>query len=348
MKYENLGISGNDKLALISNFATMLAAGIPILETIESLLDDAKGNTKKILEHMQEDLIQGKRLNVTLSQFPRVFDRVTVNIIKASEEAGTLEVTLRDIKENIKKEMEFSDKVKTALFYPMVISVVFLGVLLVILTFVIPRIADVFSKMKIDLPLPTRILIIMSDVILKYTIPFLIIIAAIIGLLMFLYLRKRKFLIGVLISLPLISELARKIDLTRLTRSLHLLLGSGIPITTSLDLASEVVMKTEIALAIKASKEMVLAGKKLSEGFKGARKIFPGILIKITEAGERTGSLEKSMQEISEYMDYQVSGTLRTLVGLLEPVMLVFVGLMVGAMMLAIIAPIYGMIGKIK
>jgi len=109
----------------------------------------------------------------------------------------------------------------------------------------------------------------------------------------------------------------------------------------------EVVVKKDIEKAIVHAKDAVLSGKKLSEGFKASKKIIPGIIIKITEAGEKTGSLDKSMQDISEYLDYEVSGTLKTVTTLLEPIMLVFVGVLVGAMMLSIIAPIYGLISQV-
>ena len=139
MRTQHLSISRSDKLALISNMATMLAAGISILEIIDSLLEDARGNQKKMLEIVKEDMSQGTHLYTSFERFPSVFDKVTVNIIKAAEEAGTLETSLKDLRENIKKESEFVDKVKGALTYPALIMVVFAGVLLLILTFVIPN-----------------------------------------------------------------------------------------------------------------------------------------------------------------------------------------------------------------
>ena len=171
MKTENVSISSNDKIALISNLSTMLEAGIPILEAIDSLLEDSKGGLKKVLETLREDVTQGKRIHYSFSKFPNVFNKVTVNIIKASEESGTLDETLRDLKEIIAKENEFNDKIKSALIYPSVILLVFLAVLIVILTFVIPKISLVFSRLRVELPLPTKILIFISDLLLKQTIP---------------------------------------------------------------------------------------------------------------------------------------------------------------------------------
>ena len=138
MRTEYIRLSNNDTLTMICTFSTMINAGIPILETVESLLEDAKGNTKKILMSVEEDLVQGKPLHVCFSKFPLVFNKVSVNIIKASEEAGTLNIVLKDLKNQIQKDMEFTDEVKSALMYPFIVLIVFLGVLLVILVVVIP------------------------------------------------------------------------------------------------------------------------------------------------------------------------------------------------------------------
>lgn len=343
----NFSISGKEKLGMMGNFATMISAGIPILETIDSLMEDAKGNQKKFLEIMRADLNQGLHVNQSMAKFPNIFDKVSVNIIKAAEEAGTLDVALKDLQEGIRKDMEFSDKVRSALTYPAFIMLVFVGVLLMILVVVVPKISTVFSRLNVVLPLPTKIMIFASNTLLNNTIPLIIIIAAIFGGLFFLYRTKRLVLVRFLYSLPLVNKLAKEIDLTRFTHSMYLLLNSGVPITGALDLAEEVVVMKDIRQAIVHTKEVVTSGKKLTEGLKDYRKAVPPIVVRIIEAGERTGSLEKAMGDASEYLDYQVSGTLKTLTALLEPIMLVLVGVMVGGMMLAIIAPIYGLIGQI-
>ncbi len=332
---------------MVSNMHTMLSAGIPILETVDSLLEDAKGNQKKILLALREDMGQGQHVYVTFSKFPKVFDKVTVNIIKASEEAGTLDITLADLRDNIKKEIEFNDKIKSALIYPCFILVVFAAVFLVILVVVVPKISVVFSRLNVILPLPTVIMIAMSNFFLKYTIPVVI---GVIGLgfgFFYLYKQYRKQFIGVLTTLPVISKLAEDVDLTRLTRSMYLLLNAGIPITAALELAQEVVIKRQIQKAIIHTKDVVSSGKKFSQGLKDSRNVIPPIMIKIIEAGERTGSLDKAMLDVSEYLDYQVSNLLKTVTALIEPSLLVVVGILVGGMMMAVIAPIYNLIGQV-
>ncbi len=347
MNVKNLTLSTKDKIGLISNLNTMLSAGIPILETVDSLLEDAKGNMKKLLEVMRADLVEGQHVAVTFAKFPRIFDKVTVNIIKASEEAGTLDVTLKDIKDNIKRDIEFNDKIKGALIYPVFIMGVFFSVLIMILVVVVPKISTVFLRMNVPLPLPTKIMIFMSNALLNNTIPVITGLGFLIIAIVYFYKKNRSVFISSLISLPVISSLAQKVDLTRFTRSLYLLLSAGIPITSALELTQQVVAKKNMQKAIMHAKETVFAGKKLSQGLKDNKQMIPQIMIKIIEAGERTGTLDKSMQDVAEYLDYEVSNSLKTLTALIEPLLLVIVGVMVGGMMMAIISPIYGLVGQI-
>jgi type II secretory pathway component PulF len=187
----------------------------------------------------------------------------------------------------------------------------------------------------------------MSKTLLTQTVPTLLVITAVCAFFYLLYKTKRKAFLRVLFKAPVVSDLVKKIDLTRFTRSMGLLLSSGIPITGALDLTRNVVMKKELVVAIDHCREFVISGKRISEALKIHKKVVPSIMIKIIEAGEKTGSLEKSMQEVSEFLDYEVSNALRAALTILEPMLMVVVGVMVGGMMLAIIAPIYGLIGQI-
>ena len=348
VKDEKLRIKNNDKLGLLGNLSTMITAGIPILETVDSLLEDSKGNTKRILTVMREDMVQGQHIYSSFAKFPEVFDKVTVNVLKASEEAGTLDVTLKDLKTQIQKEMEFNDKVKAALIYPVVIVIVFMGVLLLILVVVIPKISTVFSRLNVNLPLPTKVLIFTSNLLLDYTIIVLGVLAVMVVSFVLIFKAQRRRILNVFYAIPIIKNLVKEIDLARFSRSMYLLLTSGITITNALELSHEVVRRKDIAAAIKYANETVLGGKNLSQGFKDQKKYFNSILIKIVEAGEKTGTLDKSMQDISEQQDYRVTNNLKALTTLLEPVMLVVVGLLVGGVMLSIIAPIYGLIGQVS
>ncbi|HZZ98691.1 MAG TPA: type II secretion system F family protein [Candidatus Saccharimonadia bacterium] len=347
MNTNSVYLSTSEKIGLISNLSTMLTAGIPILEAVDSLEADAKGNTKIVLQQMHADLNSGDRVFSTFSKFPRVFDKVTVSLVKASEEAGTLSQILKDLKDSIKKDANFTDKIKSALTYPLIIMAVFIGVLVMILIVVIPKISTVFSRLPVKLPLPTQILISLSNILLHQTIPLLLGLGLLAGGFILVYRRNRGILLAPLIRLPVISDLIRKIDLTRFAHSMYLLLSSGLPISAALLLVQDVVVRKDVSKIIAETREIIMSGGKLSEGFRKNQHVVPAIMVKLIEVGDKTGTLDKSMQDVSEYMEYEVTNQLQTITVLLEPIMLVFVGIVVGAMMLAIIAPIYGLIGQV-
>lgn len=187
----------------------------------------------------------------------------------------------------------------------------------------------------------------MSDELLKNTGVSLAVLVISVGLLFFAFKKFGKKILPIFYGLPLISRLIREIDLTRFSRNLYLLLTAGLPITTALELTKDVVLMKDTENLIEKSRVMMLSGKNLSEGLAGSKRIIPAMMMKLIEVGEKSGSLPKSMADISEFLDYQVSETLKTLTVLLEPIMLVIVGVLVGGMMMAIIAPIYGLIGQV-
>jgi len=343
----NLRLSGEDKISLFSNMATMLSAGIPIAETIESLLDESKKDVRQLLLIVQEDISSGHHLHQSFSKFPKAFDKVTVNLIKSAEESGTLETSLKDIEKNMLKEMQFADNVKSALMYPALVMVVFVVVLIVMLLVVIPKIAQVFSRLKVALPFATRMMIVLSNALVNH--PFIVIgvsAACVAGIMMF-YKYKRELLFNFLYDLPGVSQLIRKTDLTHFTRNLYLLLSSGIPIVMALELAEEVVRKPEVKALIKQARNRAVSGYPFFQGLRSKQRIVPEMMIKLMEVGEKTGTLETAMQSVADHMDYEVTKSLTKFTTILEPVMLVVVALVVGGMMMAIISPMYGLISQV-
>ncbi len=341
-------LKSSEKLELISNLGAMLRAGIPLLESVDALLEGSRKRTKKILSALREDLQSGKTIADTFSRFPDSFDPVDINLIRGAEQAGNLEEVLKDLAETTRREIEFSRKVKGALAYPIFVIAVFVMIMIVILTFVMPRIAQVFTKLNVDIPLPTRVLIFLSELLINNWMLISGLSAGLIAGLILLYQYKRKQLLAAASSLPLVVRLTRQIDLVRFNRSLALLLSSGIPISKALELAREVLVRPELIKLLDYSQEQVMRGKKLSESLKKERGIVPEILIRMVDAGERSGNLETAFQEASDYFDGQVTDTIKTLTTLLEPVILVTVAVVVGAIMISIIAPIYNLVGQIQ
>lgn len=347
MKLEKLRLKNRERLNLISNLCTMITAGIPVHSAIHAMTEEAKGNVKIVLDTMSQDLLTGKHLYESLAQFPRIFDSVTVNMVKAAEDSGTLDVTLKDVKEQIKKDIELQRKVKSAMTYPVLVMVVFTLILTMILVVVIPKIAVVFTQLKVHIPLPTRIMMGMSDILLHYPLVVLAVVIALTAGSIALYRVKRQKIIQLFGSLPVIRNVVRTIDLWRFTRSLYLLINAGTTIPAALELTEKVVVKPEVARAINFTYQSVLTGSPLSASFKQHKKVFPTSMIELVQAGEKTGTIDDSFHNVSEYLDEEISDSIDLLTTLLEPILLVMVAIMVGALMVAIIGPIYGMIGSI-
>ena len=343
----SIRLSAEEKISMFSNMGTMLAAGIPIAETIDSILDQAKGGVRQTLLILQEDVSSGHHMHQSFAKFPKAFDKVTVNLIKSAEESGTLETSLKDIEKNMQKEMEFSDNVKSALMYPALVMGVFVVVLVVMLLVVIPKISQVFARLKVTLPFATRMMILLSNALIHH--PFVVvgvIVCIVFGISMF-YRYKRELLFNFLYDLPGISQLIRKTDLTHFTRNLYLLLSSGIPIVMALELAEEVVRKPEVKALIKQARNRAVSGYPFFQGLHSKQRIVPEMMIKLMEVGEKTGTLETAMQSVADHMDYEVTKSLAKFTTILEPVMLVVVALVVGGMMMAIISPMYGLISQV-
>ena len=344
---KSLSLSSSEKLYIIENLGTLLTAGIPILESVDSLLEETKGNTTKILETLKEDLNQGKTIAYSLTRHPKAFDPITVNLIKAAEEAGTLETALKDLTQSIKKDIDFANQVKGSMVYPILVLIVLLAVILLNLFFVIPRVSQVFTRLTVQIPLPTKILIFISNFANDNLIYVIAASIFLIATTIITFKVKKSLITNYVFALPLVSKLIMEIDITRFTRSMSLLLKSGLPIDEAIELSEDVTSKREIKMAIEESRKLVDAGKTLSSGLKKHKKVIPGFMIRITEAGEKSGTLEKSMQELSNQFEDRVENRLKTLIVLIEPFLLLVVGLLVGGIMLSIIAPIYNLIGQI-
>lgn len=344
----HIRIPEKEKLTLISNISTMLAAGIPILEAVDSIMEESKGPTKKFLKIVHKTLNEGRPLSEAFDQAPDSFDAVTVNLVKAGEEAGTLEDSLKNMAKNIKKEAAFRATLRSSLIYPAFIIITFFGVLVLILTFVVPKLSKVFSGMSVTLPPATRFIMTLSDLLLNY---YLFIIGGVIFFFVatwLLYRSHKRAFINALLSLPLLRRLGTEIDLTRFTRSMSTLLHAGIPIVEALRMSEEVTIKKEVRAMLHDCQDMVSAGKPLSEGIRLHKKVMPGMMIQIIEAAESSGTLDSTLEEVAEHFEEQVNSSLKTFTTLLEPISLVVIGGLVGAMMLAVIAPIYNMIGQLR
>ena len=340
----------SEKLILIENLATMISSGIPIIEALETINQDSTNkHLNSITEGAITDLQRGQSLSETLRKFPRDFDKVFLASLEAGEASGKLDEVLFQLSENIKSDIELSQSVKNSLLYPALVVTVLIIVLSSMFVFVIPKVANVFTGLNIPLPLPTVILITFSNFFNKFL---LYIIATVVILLSFIFFGVRSgflkpYLFKLVTLIPILNSFFKKVDLARFARTFSLLLNSGVAIIEALNLSTHVVNNELLARDIGAVKNDISEGEFLSASLRKYKRSFPALLARLVSSGEKSGKLDKSLSDFYDFYQRQIRVDIKNFTTLLEPVLLVIIGIAIGGIILAIIAPIYQLIGQI-
>ena len=348
MGQAKIRLSNKVQLSLFNDLSTMLSAGIPVLDTIESLEPDAKGPLKAVLGELRRALDNGEPLADAMSRFPKSFDQVTVNLIRAAEAGGTLEDTLKDIVAKLKKQAAFSSNLRMAMIYPGFVMVIFTGILVLLLTFVIPRIGAVFTTMHTKVPFATQQLMKASSFFLHHWPVIIASVVVFVALFVWFASTHRKAIGRAILALPVFHRLGLNIDLARFTRSFELSLKAGVPLDETLALSKRTAQKKQIIAVIEQMQRSLNAGKPLATGLRHTNGVIPVMMARALETAEESATLESTLQSLAEHFDNQVDESLKAISSLLEPLMIMFVGLFVGILMVTVIAPIYTMTSKFK
>lgn len=357
VKEENQKLSKNftnkvtalDRINLANNLAVMLKAGVGISEALEVSAKDSKSTYfKKVCADISFSLENGRQLSDGLAQFPNDFDDVFISLVKAGEASGKLEEVLIQLSLQLKKDYSLTSKIKSAFAYPLVLVCGLIAVVIMLMTFVLPKLVSLFESSNLKLPLSTRMIFAISRLLSAK--PYIsLTVILFLAVILILILRKRKvqkFFIRILFRLPIFANLIRQIELSRFTRTLGNLLQSGVPIVKAIEITSEAMSIPIFKKTASEVKENVAKGVSLSNAFKGNKNIFPEMLISVMRVGEKSGNLDQLLFGLSDFFTEQVDNTLNNLAGLVEPVLLIIVGLAIGGMAVSIILPIYQLIGS--
>lgn len=351
-RFANFGkkISYVDKINLTGNLATMIRAGVSLPTALEVLASDTNNAYfRLILGDLKFSVENGKPLSEGLSHYQKDFNPIFINLVKAGEASGKLDESLTRLNVQLKKEYSLVSKVKNALIYPVVLIAGVLGVLVLIITFVIPRLVTVFEGSSLKIPATTRALFFLAKVASFNPILTISVLVILIGLVVFLLrLDKVKSQINQLLyRLPISSNLLRQMELVRFSRTLGGLLASGIPIGEAMEITSDGMSLDIYKKIVLEAKEKIVKGISLANAFKKNEKYFPGLLTSVISVGEKTGQLDKILLDLADFYEEQADNSLKTLTSLIEPVLLVIVGLLIGGMAISIVVPIYQLIGTI-
>ena len=341
-------ISISEKAAFCRFLATMLRAGLPLPEAIDILKEETKSKKlQKVLMDVSFGVRKGKTLSSVLSKYKKDFDPVFLTMVKAGEESGTIDKSFDYLAKQLIMTYELMQKVKGAMMYPLVIVGAMIANFVVMLVFVLPKLATVFFQLNVKLPPTTKFVLGVGQFIGKYTTEVIVgvFLFAFIIFLLFTIQKTKDAIFDFFMRLPAIKGIVIQIDIARFSRTLSTLLSSGVPIMVCLEVCANILRQPSLKKEAKSFGAKIEQGKQLSEIISSGSKAFPSTVTQTIKAGEKSGSLEEVLSEMAEFYEREVDYNLKKLTSLLEPLLMLIIGVAVGAMVIIMITPIYSLVG---
>jgi len=331
-------------------FSTMIDAGLPLVQCLNILAEQSESkNLRDVTGRVARSVEQGSTLADSLRRHPRTFDDLFTNMVEVGESGGILDVVFQRLAAYIEKAAALKRKVKGAMIYPASIMGVAALVVIFMLTFVIPTFTKMFKDLGADLPLPTQVVVWLSEFMRTYI---LLIIAAIVGCVFAFraYYRTEKgqsTIDALLLKIPVMGSLIRKVAVARFTRTLGTLVSSGVPILEGLRITARTAGNKVVEKAVLQCRAAVTAGKTLAEPLK-ASGVFPPMVIQMISVGEQTGALDAMLSKIADFYDDEVDTAVSAMTALLEPIMIVVLGVLIGGLVVAMYLPIFKLVTLVK
>jgi type IV pilus assembly protein PilC len=339
-----------DVILFARQFSTMIDAGLPIVQCLEILLNQQENKTfKKMLKDIKESVESGSTLADALKKFPKQFDDLFVNMIAAGEAGGILDTILRRLSGYMEKAAKLKAQVKGAMTYPIVTLVIAFIVLAVILVFVIPVFQQMFADFGKELPLPTQIVVAMSNFV-KSKILYILgaIVVFIFAFKRFYKTPKGRILVDrFVLTLPVVGMLIRKVSVAKFTRTMGTMLASGVAILDALDITAKTSGNKTIEGALYSVRTAIAEGQTMAEPLSESG-VFPPMVCQMISVGESTGALDAMLGKIADFYDEEVDQAVENLTSLIEPFMLVFLGVTIGGLVVAMYLPIFKLAGAIS
>jgi type IV pilus assembly protein PilC len=344
------GVDSKELAIFTRQFSVMIDAGLPLVQCLEILAGQQENKSfQKILNGVRASVEGGTTLSAAMKQYDKVFDALYYNMVEAGETGGILDTILQRLSTYIEKNVKLKRAVKSALIYPVAVISIAAMVITLLLWKVVPIFVTLFNGLNVDLPLPTRIVIGLSNFIGSVYGGMLLVIFIGVGVaLKFWYgtPQGRMILDGVLLKIPLIGILLRKIAVARFTRTLGTLISSGVPILEGLDITARTSGNAVIERAIQQTRKAVEAGRSLVDPLKET-DVFPGMVTQMIGVGEQTGAMDAMLQKIADFYEDEVDAAVKDLLTALEPIMIVFLGGVVGGVVISMYLPLFSLINKL-
>jgi type IV pilus assembly protein PilC len=331
-------------------FATMVNSGLPILRALSILADQANNpELAKTLSACRVDIEQGSSLSAAMQKHPKVFNDLYVSMVKSGETGGSLDTVLLRLADMIENEVKLRGKIKSAMTYPIAVVALVSLILTAMLLFVVPQFKSIYGQLGGSLPLPTRVLLVISDVFKKFW--YIVLIGLFVGRFFFRRWKKtpagRESVDAFKLRVPVFGSLFHKTALARFAGTLAMLLRSGVPILQALDIVSDTVNNKVISKAITDVQESVREGESMAKPL-GKHKVFPPMVVQMIAVGEETGQVDVMLEKVASFYNQEVEASVDALTSLIEPLMIAIIGGAVGAAVIALYMPMFNIIKLIK
>lgn len=337
-------VSFSQVVGFTRQLATMISAGLPLVDALSLIKDQSEGKLSKLIEKVSEDVMAGSSFSKALEKYEKVFGAVYIASIRAGEQAGVLEKVLLRLADNLEKRKEFTGKVKSAMIYPIIVIAGMIGVMFVVMVFVMPKMSSLYAEFGSDLPLTTRVLMTVSDIASKFfwILPFF----AAIGFLIYKSMMQtenfREKIDRKKLTLPIIGPLNKTTILTEMTRTLAMLIQTGVPLIDAINIIA-VASGNEVYLkSLKKAARRVEKGLPFSESL-SEEEAFPTIVSQMVMTGEETGKLDEVLFNLSRYFEVESEQKVKGLTSAIEPLIMIILGLGVGFLVFSVITPIYNL-----
>jgi len=343
-------IKPEDLVIFTRQLATLVDSGIPLLQGLDALQEQiTHPQFRSVITAVRDDIETGSSLSAAFSKHPKVFDNLYVSMVKAGETGGILNQILERVSSYMEKALQLQRKVKSAMVYPTVVIIIAISITVGLLVKVVPTFTSIFETIDMELPLPTQILINVSDALRNSILWY---IGGLIGLIIIFVLYRRTET-GMLqidrlkLKLPVFGDLIKKVSVSRFSRTLATLLQSGVPILASLDIVGKTCGNRVLEIAINNVKSNVREGENIATPLQKSG-VFPPMVTKMIAVGEKTGELEKMLSKVAQFYDEQVDVAVASLTSMIEPLIIVFLGVVVGGIVIALFMPILKMTSALQ
>lgn len=340
------GIRSKDLALFTKQFSVMLDAGLPLIQCLDLLAAQQESQVfRGIINQIREDVEAGMTLADAMKRHPKAFNTLFVNMVAAGEAGGVLDVILQRLSVFIEKEVKLKRSVVSASVYPAIVTTVAVIIVFIIMVWVVPVFASLFEGLNAPLPAPTRIVMAVSNYVATFSIPMIVLaIAGALGLRYYYATEQGRLTIdGLLLRIPLIGLVLLKIAVARFSMTLSTLLSSGIPLLDALEITANTAGNAVIEKHLLQTRKEVAEGKTLVEPLKRV-KLFPSMVTQIISVGEETGELDQMLEKLAAYYEEESDAAISNLMTMIEPVMIVFLGVVIGGIVISMYLPIFTLI----